>query len=120
MEPSQVVFYAKDLNKISKLLFWVFRSFGLVKVTEKLVDEHDKENICYESSNFTLINFYLTKMGPTGEGKLTFNLLIVQVFKFLFFFYKFLLKLFFFNLQRQSAVQLRFSLDIKFQNCFTN
>lgn len=118
MEPSQVVFYAKDLNKISKLLFWVFRSFGLVKVTEKLVDEHDKENICYESSNFTLINFYLTKMGPTGEGKLTFNLLIVQVFKFLFFFYKFLLKFFFFLLTKAISCAIAFLIRYQISKLF--
>lgn len=86
LEPSVVVFYEKDLSKISKVIFVVFRALGFIRVTEKLVEEvsdkkSDKKSsqMCYESSNFTIINFYLIKMGPTREGKLTTNLLLLQV-----------------------------------------
>lgn len=86
LEPSVVVFYEKDLSKISKVIFVVFRALGFIRVTEKLVEEvsdkkSDKKSsqMSYESSNFTIINFYLIKMGPTREGKLTTNLLLLQV-----------------------------------------
>ena len=85
LENSVVVFYDKDLSKISKLIFLIFRTLRFIKVTEKVVDETVDKNgqkskqICYESSNFTIINYYLTIMGPTKEDKLTFHLLIVQV-----------------------------------------
>ena len=90
MEPSKVQFSEKDLKSpLSKLIFFVYRLFGLIKVTETTSDDvgetKKKENnklatiVQYESSNFTLINFYLIKMGPTREDRLTFNLLVVQV-----------------------------------------
>lgn len=79
VEPSVVVFYEKDMSKLSKLIFVVFRLFGLIRVNEKVTIEKDKKIISYESSNFTLINFYLTKFGPLNEGTLTTHLLIVQV-----------------------------------------
>lgn len=71
-----MVVHEKDFNKISKLLFVLFRTLGLIKVTVK---KDNDGNVCYESSNFTIINFYLIWMGPTREDKLTFNLLILQV-----------------------------------------
>jgi UDP-N-acetylglucosamine--dolichyl-phosphate N-acetylglucosaminephosphotransferase len=57
--------------------------FKLIRVTEKVVEEIEKDNskkkfIQYESTNFTIINFYLTIVGPTKENKLTFSLLIIQ------------------------------------------
>ena len=79
LEPSIVQFYDKDLSALSKLIFYVFRLFGLIRVTQKEVDDAKGKLILYESSNFTIINFYLIKMGPTREDKLTFNLLVVQV-----------------------------------------
>lgn len=75
LEPSLVTIYEKDLSKISKVIFTVFRLLRLINVTEKVVDDQ----ICYESSNFTIINFYLIWMGPTKEDRLTFHLLILQV-----------------------------------------
>lgn len=75
LEPSTVVFQDKDLSKLSKVMFALFRTFRLVHVTEKTVDGA----VCYESTNFTLINFYLTLVGPSGEGSLTFQLLVLQV-----------------------------------------
>ena len=81
-----MVFYEKDLSKLSRIIFVIFRTLRFIKVTEKLVDDSvDKKSgkksgqICYESSNFTLINFYLTLIGPTKEDTLTFHLLIIQV-----------------------------------------
>lgn len=79
LEPSTVEFQEKDLKFLSKLIFKVFRLFGLIKVTEKVNTENNKQIITYESSNFTIINFYLIKMGPTREGILTRNLMIIQV-----------------------------------------
>lgn len=75
LEPSTVVFQEKDLSKLSKVMFVLFRTFRFIHVTEKTVDGA----LCYESTNFTLINFYLTLVGPTGEGSLTFQLLVLQV-----------------------------------------
>jgi hypothetical protein len=77
LEPSTVVFYEKDLKLLSKIIFYTFRKLQLINVTEK--KDIKSGNICFESSNFTLINFYLIWAGPTKEDKLTFNLLIVQV-----------------------------------------
>ncbi len=99
MEPSKVQFSEKDLKKpLSKLIFFFYSLLGLIKVTETTSDDvgetKKKDNnklgkiVQYESSNFTLINFYLIKMGPTREDRLTFNLLVVQVnkeFSFLLF-----------------------------------
>lgn len=79
LEPSTVTFYDKDMSKLAKLIFVLYRLFGLIKVNEKLIDEKDKKNICYESSNFTIINFFLNIIGPTREGRLTFDLIILQV-----------------------------------------
>ena len=90
MEPSKVQFSDKDLKTpLSKFIFFVYRLLGLIKVTEttsvdvgetKKKDHNKLTTIAqYESSNFTLINFYLIKMGPTREDRLTFNLLVVQV-----------------------------------------
>ncbi|CAF0926389.1 unnamed protein product [Brachionus calyciflorus] len=78
LEPSVVQFYDKDLSKLSKLIFKLFRMLKFIKVTEK-IDEKNKKLVCYESSNFTIINFYLTIVGPTREGILTKQLLILQV-----------------------------------------
>jgi UDP-N-acetylglucosamine--dolichyl-phosphate N-acetylglucosaminephosphotransferase len=79
LEPSTVTFYDKDMSRLAKLIFVLYRLFGLIKVNEKLIDEKDKKNICYESSNFTIINFFLNIIGPTREGRLTFGLIILQV-----------------------------------------
>jgi UDP-N-acetylglucosamine--dolichyl-phosphate N-acetylglucosaminephosphotransferase len=79
LEPSTVEFQEKDLKFLSKLIFRVFRFFGLIKVNEKVNVENNKKLVIYESSNFTIINFYLIKMGPTKEGVLTRNLMIIQV-----------------------------------------
>lgn len=82
MEPSVVKFYDKDLSKLSKLIFVVFRAFRFIKVTEKVeIDDKNKnkKTVCFESSNFTIINFYLTLVGPLREDKLTVHLLILQV-----------------------------------------
>lgn len=77
LEPSQVEFSDKDLKKpFAKLIFATYRLLGLIRVNEKKNNESKQQ---YESSNFTLINFYLIKMGPTREDRLTFNLLILQV-----------------------------------------
>jgi len=70
-----VVFFDKDLTSLSRRILAVYRFVGLVRVVETSKDGL----VCYESSNFTLINYYLVKMGPTGEGKLTNQLLIIQV-----------------------------------------
>lgn len=75
LEPSTVIFQEKDLSKLSKVMFVLFRAFRFIHVTEKTVDGA----VCYESTNFTLINCYLTLVGPTGEGSLTFQLLVLQV-----------------------------------------
>ena len=69
------MFYDKDLSKLAKLMLYIIRTLRFIRVTEKL----DEGKICYESSNFTIINFYLTIMGPTREDKLTRNLMIIQV-----------------------------------------
>lgn len=79
LEPSTVTFYDKDMSRLAKLIFVLYRLFGLIQVNEKLIDEKDKKNICYESSNFTIINFFLNIIGPTREGRLTFGLIILQV-----------------------------------------
>ena len=93
LEPSTVVFYDKDLSQLSKLIFVIFRSLRFIRVTETIEDDdHKTENnldkktqtkgskkIRYESSNFTIINFYLVWMGPTREDNLTFSLLVIQV-----------------------------------------
>ena len=79
LEPSTVTFYDKDMSRLAKIIFVLYRLFGLIKVNEKLIDEKDKKNICYESSNFTIINFFLNIIGPTREGRLTFGLIILQV-----------------------------------------
>ena len=73
-------FSEKELTKLSRVIFFVYRLLGLIRVTEKRVEGEKEKNVAlYESSNFTIINFYLIKMGPTREYKLTFNLLMVQV-----------------------------------------
>jgi hypothetical protein len=99
MEPSKVQFSDKDLKTpLSKFIFFVYRLLGLIKVTETTsvdVGETKKKDnnklttiVQYESSNFTLINFYLIRMGPTREDRLTFNLLAVQVNeKFRYFYF---------------------------------
>ena len=81
LEPSLVQFSDKDLGKLAKVILFIYRMLGLIKVTEKRTLEKDKSLVYYESSNFTIINYYLIKMGPTREDKLTFNLLLVQVNK---------------------------------------
>ncbi|RNA15523.1 UDP-N-acetylglucosamine--dolichyl-phosphate N-acetylglucosaminephosphotransferase [Brachionus plicatilis] len=78
LEPSVVQFYDKDLSKISQLIFKVFRLFRFIRVTEKL-DDKDKKLVQYESSNFTIINFYLTVFGPKREDQLTKQLLTLQI-----------------------------------------
>jgi hypothetical protein len=72
-----VEFGDKDLKPIAHLILNVFRTFRIIRVTEKEIDGKK----VYESSNFTLINFYLINMGPTKENRLTLNLLIIQVIK---------------------------------------
>lgn len=84
LEPSTVIFQEKDLSKLSKVMFVLFRAFRFIHVTEKTVDGA----VCYESTNFTLINCYLTLVGPTGEGSLTFQLLVLQVIQRKYFFYR--------------------------------
>lgn len=79
LEPSTVEFYDKDLSLIGKLIFIVFRIFRLIKVTETVESDRKKEAIKYTSSNFTIINLYLTIMGPTRENVLTRNLIVLQV-----------------------------------------
>jgi hypothetical protein len=80
MEPSVVVFNDKSLNKLSKIVFFIYRKLRLIRVTERrLVDKNN--DIEYESTNFTIINLYLVIMGPTREDKLTTRLLIIQVTK---------------------------------------
>jgi hypothetical protein len=83
-----VTFHAKDLSKLAMLMFVVARKLRLVKVHERVVDDDLNasasakkvpKTIQYESSNFTIINFYLTIVGPTNEKWLTIHLLILQV-----------------------------------------
>jgi hypothetical protein len=83
LEPSVVEFYDKDLSKLSKLIFFLFRTFKLVRVSERVVEDDKtakgRKLIHYQSTNFTIINLYLNIMGPTRENKLTRNLIILQV-----------------------------------------
>lgn len=90
LEPSTVEFCDKDLSKLGKLIFLVFRLVRVIRVSEKVVDEEHKDKskgktVHYVSTNFTIINLYLNVMGPTRENVLTRNLMILQVFIFYFF-----------------------------------
>lgn len=91
LEPSTVEFSDKDLSKLGKLIFVVFRLCRVIRVSERVIEDDHKDkskgsNRIYISSNFTIINLYLIIMGPTREGVLTRNLMILQVFTNLIFF----------------------------------
>jgi hypothetical protein len=72
-------------------MFYVFRKLHFIRVKETIEETKENKIIRYESTNFTIINFALTLLGPTHEKSLTIILLIVQViilfiFSFLFYF----------------------------------
>lgn len=73
-------FTDKDLNKISKLIFYVFRTLRLTKVKETIEQNKDHTIFKYEATNFTIINVFLNILGPTHERTLTTILLVLQVF----------------------------------------
>ena len=80
LEPSTVEFCDKDLSRLGKLIFWAFRLVRVIRVSEKIVDDHkEKRVVHYTSTNFTIINLYLNIMGATREDRLTRNLMILQV-----------------------------------------
>ena len=83
LEPSVVTFMDKDLKFLSKIMFYIFRKLRFIKVKETIVETKEHKEVQYESTNFTIINFALTILGPTHEKMLTIILLIVQV-SFLF------------------------------------
>lgn len=80
LEPSVVTFTDKDLKFLSKIMFYVFRKLHFIRVKETIEETKENKIIRYESTNFTIINFALTLLGPTHEKSLTIILLIVQVF----------------------------------------
>ena len=84
--------------------YWII-FLKLIRVTEKVVEEIEKKDdnskqklIQYESTNFTIINFYLTLVGPTKENKLTLSLLIIQsIFCFIAFLIRYQLSKLFYD-----------------------
>ena len=60
-------------------MFYVFRKLHFIRVKETVEETKENKIIRYESTNFTIINFALTLLGPTHEKSLTIILLIVQV-----------------------------------------
>jgi hypothetical protein len=79
LEASVVCFTDKDLKAISRLMFYVFRKLRFIQVKETIEETKDNKIIRYESTNFTIINLFLTILGPTHEKTLTIILLGVQV-----------------------------------------
>ncbi|KAI4476390.1 hypothetical protein M0802_014876 [Mischocyttarus mexicanus] len=73
LESSVTVFKYSDLNPLGKLLMWIFR-------TAKIVKWQKNDDDIITCNNLTLINFLLINIGPTREPKLTFILMLLQVF----------------------------------------
>jgi hypothetical protein len=73
-------------------MFYVFRKLHFIRVKETIEETKENKIIRYESTNFTIINFALTLLGPTHEKSLTIILLVVQVIiLFIIFLFYFLL-----------------------------
>ena len=99
-------------------MFYVFRKLHFIKVTETVEEAKDHKVIRYESTNFTIINFALTVLGPTHEKRLTFILLILQVkYSKMFSFFK--IYLIYLLFKRYSRVPLHSSFVINCRNYFT-
>jgi UDP-N-acetylglucosamine--dolichyl-phosphate N-acetylglucosaminephosphotransferase len=69
---SKTTFKESELNRIGKLLFFIFKSLRLIKYEES-------EDSIIVSNNFTLINFFILFTGPIHERKLNQYLLAFQV-----------------------------------------
>lgn len=69
---SKTTFREDELNIIGKLLFFLFKTFRIIRF------ERSKDNVI-TANNFTLINFFILFTGPIHEKRLNELLLLLQI-----------------------------------------
>lgn len=71
--PSTFTIDTQKIGTLGALMIRILRTLGLVSYKQISATK-------YECSNLTIINLALVICGPTQEGRLTFLLMVVQVF----------------------------------------
>lgn len=73
LESSKTQFKVSELNILGKLCVHLFRLL-------RIIEWNEGNDGTVTTNNFTLISFVLVKLGPTHEKRLTFYLLLIQLF----------------------------------------
>ncbi|KAJ8520858.1 hypothetical protein ONZ45_g2377 [Pleurotus djamor] len=81
LHPSKAMF-ERPPSRLSTLLLRVFAMLGLAEITP-----HPKSGVILETTNLTILNFLLVRLGPMTEKKLVKTLMLVQVAGSLFAFF---------------------------------
>ena len=71
--PSKALFF-KSPSKLTTLILRVFSTLGLVELTV-----HPKDNTILETTNLTIFNTLLVRLGPMNEKRLNQLLIVTQV-----------------------------------------
>lgn len=73
LEPSKTIFKLHELNTLGRICVRIFRMLHIIQWKEAT-------DGTIQTNNFTLINFLLILLGPQHEQRLTYYLLILQIF----------------------------------------
>lgn len=71
--PSTFIIDSEKIGTLGALFIRILRMFGVVSYKQISATK-------YECNNLTIINLALVILGPTQEGRLTFYLMIIQIF----------------------------------------